>query len=59
MGRKFVLGCDPVFDWNGSSDISYENPFNCGSNDIKNFFFNVEKNGFEIFHCWSNFELIW
>ena len=36
MGRKFVLGCHSVFDWNGSSDISYENP--CGSNDIlKNF----------------------
>ena len=57
MGRTFVLGCDSVFDWNGSSDISYENPFNCGSNDIeKN---SVEKNRFEIFHCWSNFELMW
>ena len=52
MGRKFVLGCDPVFDWNGSSDISYENPFNCGSNDIKKiskFFSMSRKTGLKFF----------
>ena len=44
------------------SDISYYSTFSRDSNDIKNFQKNytesVEKNRFEVFYSWSNFELI-